>query len=101
MPVREIGVSSAADDRTSNNVMTLARHAARRAGHNPTRAERRTGAATRSRRGMRIVATLACCLAAAMLPRDVHAGADPAPKDRDARAILRIAFAGDSIVDNY
>jgi hypothetical protein len=49
---------------------------------------------------MRIVATLACCLAAAMLPRDAHAGTDPAPKDR-GKAVLRIAFAGDSIVDNY
>jgi len=50
---------------------------------------------------MRIVATLACCLAAAALPRDVQAGADPAPKDKGAKQVLRIAFAGDSIVDNY
>jgi hypothetical protein len=50
---------------------------------------------------MRIVATLACCLAAAALPRDLQAGADPAPKDKGAKAVVRIAFAGDSIVDNY
>jgi hypothetical protein len=49
---------------------------------------------------MRIVATFACCLAAATLPRDLHAGADPASKDTGAK-VLKIAFAGDSIVDNY
>jgi hypothetical protein len=49
---------------------------------------------------MRIVATFACCLAAATLPRDLHAGADPASKDKGAK-VLKIAFAGDSIVDNY
>src|SRR5712672_2402188 len=101
MPVREIGVSSAADYRTSNNVTAIARHAALRAGRDSTRAERRTGVAIRSRRVMRIAATLACCLAAAALPRDLQAGADPAPKDKGAKAVIRIAFAGDSIVDNY
>ncbi len=49
---------------------------------------------------MRFVATFACCLAAATLPRDLHAGADPASKDKGAK-VLKIAFAGDSIVDNY
>src|SRR5262245_1786900 len=37
---------------------------------------------------------------AAALPRDVSAGTDPAPKDKP-RIVSRIAFAGDSIVDNY
>jgi hypothetical protein len=69
--------------------------------HNPTRAAPRTGVATRSRRVMRIVATLACCLAAAVLPGDLQAGTDPAPRDKGAKPVLRIAFAGDSIVDNY
>jgi hypothetical protein len=50
---------------------------------------------------LRIVATLACCVAAAALPRDLYAGADPAPKDKGAKTASRIAFAGDSIVDNY
>ncbi len=43
---------------------------------------------------------MACCLAMLMLPRAVQAGADPTPTFGRAK-ILRIAFAGDSIVDNY
>ena len=57
--------------------------------------------AKRSSRVLRIVATVACCFAAAALPREVHAGADPAPKEKGPKVVSRIAFAGDSIVDNY
>jgi len=88
MPVREIGVSSAADYPIHNPAPGTAGHAA------PARP-------TPSRCVTRIVATIACCLAAAMLPRDLHAGADPAPKDKGQKLVSRIAFAGDSIVDNY
>jgi hypothetical protein len=50
----------------------------------------------------RIVATLACSIAAAALPAELCAGTDSAPKDGAAAKIVsRIAFAGDSIVDNY
>jgi uncharacterized protein len=50
----------------------------------------------------RIGATLACCIAAAAPPADLRAGTDPASKDNTAAKIVsRIAFAGDSIVDNY
>ena len=65
------------------------------------RAERRTSLARASRPALRIVAALACCVAAA-LPGDLRAGTDPASKDKAAPKIVsRIAFAGDSIVDNY
>ena len=65
------------------------------------RADRRTGLATPSRPVLRIVAALACCIAAA-LPGELRAGTDPAPKDKSAPKIVsKIAFAGDSIVDNY
>jgi len=54
-----------------------------------------------SSRVLRIVAALAC-VAVAVLPCDLRAGTDPAPKDKTAPQIVsRIAFAGDSIVDNY
>ncbi len=36
-----------------------------------------------------------------MLAREVRAGADPAPKPNGVKPVMRIAFAGDSIVDNY
>jgi uncharacterized protein len=50
----------------------------------------------------RIVAALACCIAVAALPADLRAGTDAATKDSAAgRIVSRIAFAGDSIVDNY
>jgi hypothetical protein len=44
---------------------------------------------------------LACCAAAA-LPCAARAGTDPGSKDKAApRVVTKIAFAGDSIVDNY
>lgn len=81
--------------------MTITRPVAPPSGRNPARGGARTGSATPSRRVMRIVATLACCLAAAALPRDLQAGANPAATDKGAKSAIRIAFAGDSIVDNY
>ncbi len=63
---------------------------------------RRTGLAAPSRGLQWIVATVACCVAMAALPGGARAGTDPAPKDRGvAKIVSRIAFAGDSIVDNY
>jgi hypothetical protein len=51
---------------------------------------------------LRIVAMLACCVAAAALPGAARAGTDPGSKDKAApRIVIKIAFAGDSIVDNY
>jgi hypothetical protein len=48
------------------------------------------------------IAAVACCLVLATLARDVQAGTDPAEKDKGAaKVVSRIAFAGDSIVDNY
>jgi hypothetical protein len=45
---------------------------------------------------------LACWVAALALPCAARAGTDPSPKDTAAAKIVsRIAFAGDSIVDNY
>jgi hypothetical protein len=65
------------------------------------RADRRIGLAAPSFRVLRIVAMLACCVAAA-LPCAARAGTDPGSKDKVAPKVLtRIAFAGDSIVDNY
>ncbi len=69
------------------------------------RADRRTGLARPTSRpasrALRFVAALAC-VAAAGLPSDLLAGTDPAPKDKAApRIVSKIAFAGDSIVDNY
>jgi hypothetical protein len=65
------------------------------------RAGRRTGLATSTARAIRLVAALAC-LAVAALPCELRAGTDPATKDKATPKILtRIAFAGDSIVDNY
>jgi hypothetical protein len=62
---------------------------------------RRTGLATTTARAIRFVATVAC-LALAALPCELRAGTDPAIKDKAAPKIVsRIAFAGDSIVDNY
>jgi uncharacterized protein len=64
------------------------------------RADRRTGLAAPSFRVLRIVAMLACCVAA--LPCAARAGTDPGSKDKVAPKVLtKIAFAGDSIVDNY
>jgi hypothetical protein len=48
---------------------------------------------------MRILAVLAC-VAAAALPCDLRAGTDPADKSVP-KVVSKIAFAGDSIVDNY
>jgi hypothetical protein len=48
------------------------------------------------------IAAAAFCLALATLARDVRAGTDPAERERGAaKVVSRIAFAGDSIVDNY
>ena len=64
-------------------------------------ARRMTGRATPTARTMRIIAVLAT-LATAGVPCDLRAGTDPAPKEQAAPKIVsRIAFAGDSIVDNY
>jgi hypothetical protein len=50
---------------------------------------------------VRIIAALAF-LALAGIPCELRAGTDPAPKAQAApRIVSRIAFAGDSIVDNY
>lgn len=63
-------------------------------------ANRGTGLATPFR-VLRMIAMLACCAAAA-LPCAARAGTDPGSKDKAApRIITKIAFAGDSIVDNY
>jgi hypothetical protein len=59
-----------------------------------------TGRATPTAGNMRTVAALAL-LAIAGAPCDLRAGTDPAPKEQAAPKIVRIAFAGDSIVDNY
>jgi uncharacterized protein len=65
------------------------------------RADRRIGLAPPSFRVLRIVAMLACCVAAA-LPCAARAGTDPGSKDKvPPKVLTRIAFAGDSIVDNY
>lgn len=65
------------------------------------RAVRRTGLAAPSSRMLRIVAMLACC-AAVVLPSAARAGTDPGSKDKAApKIVTKIAFAGDSIVDNY
>jgi hypothetical protein len=64
--------------------------------------DRRTGLAIRSFRVLRIVAMLGCCAAAVALPCAARAGTDPGSKDKAAaRIVTKIAFAGDSIVDNY
>jgi hypothetical protein len=48
------------------------------------------------------IASVVCCVALAALPRAGRAGTDPAEKDKGAaKVVSRIAFAGDSIVDNY
>jgi len=50
----------------------------------------------------RFVAALTCCAAVAALPGAALAGTDPAPTDKGgAKVVSKIAFAGDSIVDNY
>jgi hypothetical protein len=65
------------------------------------RVGRRTGLATSTARAIRLVAALAC-LAVAVMPCELRAGTDPATKDKAApKIVTRIAFAGDSIVDNY
>jgi hypothetical protein len=64
-------------------------------------ADRRAGLATPTSRAIRIVAAVAG-LAVAAMPGDLRAGTDPTPKDKAAAKIVaKIAFAGDSIVDNY
>jgi hypothetical protein len=95
-------VNIAGSYRTVNHGLAIAGRAGLTSRHKAGRKRRRAGLARPSCPLLRLVAAMACfgalCATATALP----AGTEPAAKDKAASKIVsKIAFAGDSIVDNY
>jgi hypothetical protein len=96
-----MGVIFADNYRAPDGVSSAARGAAAMGRRTVGREHRRGGVARASWSLLR-VAALAGCIAVAALPGTSRAGTNPAPADKGPSKIgSKIAFAGDSIVDNY